>query len=132
MALNNSGTMNVVRLETTAQSRVKTMATTKVDKAARLSQRLKEAKPQKAAPASQPASAPAPTAVLSEGRTPPRRGRPPVDTAPVNLRMPVTMRERLAIEAGRRSIAERRNVTPQAVILELLEKYLPPADAPHG
>jgi hypothetical protein len=46
--------------------------------------------------------------------------------------MPVTMRERLAIEAGRRSIAERRNVTPQAVILELLEKYLPPADASHG
>lgn len=63
---------------------------------------------------------------------PPRpRGRPRTDTVPLNLRMPIALRDRAAVEAGRRSVAERRNVTPQAVILEILEAHLPelPPDA---
>lgn len=62
-----------------------------------------------------------------------RRGRPPVDTVAMNLRLPTPLRDRAAIEAGRRSQAQRRNVTPQSVILELMDKHLPPlpdAEAP--
>jgi hypothetical protein len=59
----------------------------------------------------------------------PKLGRPPVDTVSINVRMPVEMAERVAVEAGRRAIALRRNVTSQAVILAALEKAIPPLDA---
>jgi hypothetical protein len=59
----------------------------------------------------------------------PRMGRPPVDTVSINVRMPVEMAERVAVEAGRRAIALRRNVTSQAVILAALEKTIPPLDS---
>lgn len=55
----------------------------------------------------------------------PRRGRPPVDTVPFNLRLPTRLRDRATVEAGRRSQAQRRNVTAQSVILEILERHLP-------
>jgi hypothetical protein len=61
----------------------------------------------------------------------PQRGRPPVDTVSINLRMPVEMAERIAVEAGRRAIAQRRNVTSQAVILAALEQTIPPLDSSH-
>jgi hypothetical protein len=59
----------------------------------------------------------------------PKLGRPPVDTVSINVRMPVEMAERVAVEAGRRAIAQRRNVTSQAVILAALEKAIPPLDS---
>ncbi len=68
--------------------------------------------------ASAPAAAPPPE--------PRPRGRPPVDTVALNLRMPTSLRERVAVEAARRSHAARRTITPQAVILELMEANLPP------
>lgn len=72
------------------------------------------------APSPQP---PVPQPAPTDG---PRRGRPPVDTVAMNLRLPTPLRDRVAIEAGRRSQAARRNITPQAVILELMDKHLPP------
>lgn len=97
------------------------MAASRVDRIQKLAAGLAAIRPEAAAappPAPEPAPPPPP---------PPRpRGRPPADTAPLNLRMPVPLRDRAAVEAGRRSIAEKRNVTPQAVILEILERHLPP------
>jgi hypothetical protein len=67
---------------------------------------------------------PAPPAPAVTGPRP--RGRPPADTVAVNLRMPTSYRERVVIEAARRSHAARRTITPQAVILELMDAHLPP------
>ena len=39
--------------------------------------------------------------------------------------MPTSLRDRVTVEDGRRSQRARRNITPQAVILELMDKYLP-------
>jgi hypothetical protein len=83
------------------------------------------AKPSKSAPPA-PLSA---RAGASEVSVKPQRGRPPVDTVAINVRMPVEMAERVAVEAGRRAIAQRRNVTSQAVILAALEKAIPPLDS---
>jgi hypothetical protein len=52
-----------------------------------------------------------------------------MDTVSINLRMPVEMAERVAVEAGRRAIAQRRNVTSQAVILAVLDQTIPPVDS---
>jgi hypothetical protein len=68
-------------------------------------------------------------AVAPEEPVKPQRGRPPVDTVSINLRMPVEMAERVAVEAGRRAIAQRKNITSQAVILAALEQTIPPLDA---
>jgi len=73
-----------------------------------------------------------PQAAPAQDAAPRPRGRPRADTVALNLRMPVALRDRAAVEAGRRSQEERRNVTPQAVILELLEGHLPPLPAKRG
>ncbi len=64
-------------------------------------------------------------ALPEPANAPARRGRPPADTVPFNLRLPTQLRDRATVEAGRRSQAERRNVTAQAVILEILARHLP-------
>lgn len=52
---------------------------------------------------------------------PPARGRPTVDTMPLQLRLPRSILGALVKEAAETSIAEGRNVTPQQVINRMLE-----------
>ncbi len=117
------------------------MAASRVDRIQKLAAGLAAMRPEPAAPepeappATPPAAPPLAPSLAPSLAAPPRpRGRPRTDTAPLNLRMPIALRDRAAVEAGRRSVAERRNVTPQAVILELLEAHLPhlPPEAPPG
>ena len=62
-----------------------------------------------------------------QGPTPRGRGRPAKeDMVSVNLRLPSELRERFALEAARRSAAARRTITTQAVIVDVMEKAMPP------
>ncbi|RKK02349.1 hypothetical protein EBE87_24770 [Pseudoroseomonas wenyumeiae] len=55
-----------------------------------------------------------------------RPGRPsPGDTVQVTLRIPRSQLAQLVEEGARRSAASGRTVTPQAVILELIEAQFP-------
>lgn len=96
------------------------MAASRVDRIQKLAAGLAVLRPE---PQPLPSPEPPPPPDDAGGGRP--RGRPRADTVPLNLRMPVALRDRAAVEAGRRSVAERRNVTPQAVILEILEAHLP-------
>ncbi|WP_198368089.1 hypothetical protein [Roseomonas sp. KE0001] len=54
-----------------------------------------------------------------------RPGRPsPGDTVPLTLRLPRAQLAQLAEEAGRRSMNSGRNITPQAVIMDLITDFL--------
>lgn len=59
-----------------------------------------------------------PPAALSQ---PPARGRPTVDTTPLQLRLPRSIMGALVKEAAEASMAEGRNVTPQQIINRMLE-----------
>ena len=74
------------------------------------------------------AGLPAPEATpLPQGPEPRGRGRPvKEDMVSVNLRLPSELRERIALEAARRSAAARRTITTQAVIVDVMEKAMPP------
>ena len=76
-----------------------------------------------------PEAAPFPQAPAPRGR-----GRPvKEDMVSVNLRLPSELRERIVLEAARRSAAVRRTVTTQAVIVDVMGKAMPPLpddDAP--
>lgn len=91
----------------------------KLDKITRLAAGLADLPAAEANPFPQPAA--------QQGR-----GRPPKETVSVNLRLPSELRERIALEAARRSTAARRTITTQAVIVELMDKSVPPLpdDAP--
>jgi len=82
------------------------------------------------------AELPAPDAApFPENPAPRGRGRPPKDMVSVNLRLPSELRERIALEAARRSAKARRTITTQAVIVEVMEQAMPPLpedDAPGG
>lgn len=74
------------------------------------------------------AGLPAPEAApLPQDPAPRGRGRPAKeDMVSVNLRLPSELRERIALEAARRSAAARRTVTTQAVIVDVMGKAMPP------
>lgn len=78
-----------------------------------------------------PEAAPLPQDSVVRGR-----GRPAKeDMVSVNLRLPSELRERIALEAARRSAAVRRTITTQAVIVDVMERAMPPLpddDAPAG
>jgi len=81
------------------------------------------------------ADLPAPEAApFPQGLAPRGPGRPAKeDMVSVNLRLPSELRERIALEAARRSAAARRTITTQAVIVDVMEKAMPPLpddDAP--
>ena len=97
--------------------------TSKLDKISKLAAGLADLPAPEAAPFPQP---PAPRG----------RGRPAKeDMVSVNLRLPSELRERIALEAARRSAAARRTITTQAVIVDVMDKAMPPLpddDAPAG
>ena len=68
-----------------------------------------------AAPA---ASTPAPPAV-PDTRS---KGRPKTDTAPLQLRLPSDLIAALVKDAAEASIAAGRNITPQQIIVRILEE----------
>ena len=50
------------------------------------------------------------------------RGRPQVDTEPLQLRIPTDLRDRLLAKVGEESVKERRVVTIQQLILRAVEE----------
>ena len=50
------------------------------------------------------------------------RGRPQVDTEPLQLRIPTDLRDRLLARVGEESVRERRVVTIQQLILRAVEE----------
>ena len=81
------------------------------------------------------ADLPAPEAApFLQDPAPRGRGRPAKeDMVSVNLRLPAELRERIVLEAARRSAAVRRTVTTQAVIVDVMDRAMPPLpddDAP--
>lgn len=53
--------------------------------------------------------------------TPRGRGRPPEDTEPLQLRIPRTLMRQLVREAADASVEAGKNITPQQIILRILE-----------
>ncbi|SMF39826.1 hypothetical protein SAMN02982917_2015 [Azospirillum oryzae] len=80
------------------------------------------APPAPTAPASTPAPKPAPRG----------RGRPPEDTEPLQLRIPRTLMRQLVREAADASIQAGKNITPQQIILRILEARYNTEDQDRG
>lgn len=75
--------------------------------------------------ADQPAPAPA-------GDAPAKRGRPTSETMAMSLRLPKALNAELIRDAAQASIAEGRNVTPQQIIVRILETHYGQADRDRG
>jgi hypothetical protein len=64
--------------------------------------------------------------------TPAKRGRPTSETMAMNLRLPKALNTELIGDAAKASIAEGRNVTPQQIIVRILEAHYGQADRDRG